>query len=135
MNIGSRGNVFFHETQVSDLCGKHALNNLIQRELFTAPYLNEISRRLSINEAALLLPSTEKTVFGLNGSYDIQVLLIALMEHQYTPIRLLDVDVVQRSIEMSSSAYLVSITGHFYAIRIFMIVWCFFFKLCWSKLK
>ena len=119
INNANQRNVFYHETQVADWCGKHALNNLLQRELFTVQYLNEISARLSLNEAALLLPGTERTIFGINGNYSIEVLINALMEQGYTPNRLLDAQVVQALTEVSAAAYLVSITGHFYSMRRF----------------
>ena len=119
LNNANQRNVFYHETQVADLCGKHALNNLLQRELFTVQYLNEISARLSLNEAAFLLPGTERSIFGINGNYSIEVLINALIGQGYIPNRLLDAQVVQAMTEVSAAAYLVSITGHYYAIRRF----------------
>ena len=115
----------YHETQVGAECGKHALNNLLQRGLFTVQMLNDISRRLSNNERIVLDSSQEPTVFGINGSYHIEVLVVGLIDHHFMPIRLIDMDILQLPAHTLAAAYLVTVPtanvkeGHYYSMRRF----------------
>ncbi|CAF4414215.1 unnamed protein product, partial [Adineta steineri] len=44
----------YHETQEGSLCAQHALNNLLQREYFSAVSLADIARVLDEQERSVL---------------------------------------------------------------------------------
>ena len=117
MNNGRTINVLYHELQVSDQCGKHALNNLVQRELFTVEMLDTISLRLSRIEATLIRPSQTRTVFGIGGSWNMEVLQAALIEQGLTPVNLTYENIVEISTRTSAGGFLISKIGHFYSMR------------------
>lgn len=58
----------------SMLCGQHALNNLLQSSLFTAPDLADIARQLDTLEQAQLDPGTrlrgDEDGMGQSANYD-----------------------------------------------------------------
>ncbi|GAA5833237.1 hypothetical protein JCM9279_001464 [Rhodotorula babjevae] len=66
----------YHETQEagSMLCGQHALNNLLQSSLFTAPDLADIARQLDALEQAQLDPGVrlrgDEDGLGGSANYD-----------------------------------------------------------------
>lgn len=66
--------IYFEEQgRFSLLCGKHALNNLMGKELYTQDRLNGICYQLS---DAFINP--HKHIFG--GEYDVNVMMMALQQ-------------------------------------------------------
>lgn len=63
----------YHERQRLELCALHALNNLLQRPLFTRRHADEICKRLSPGSR---FPH-HRSLLG-TGNYDVNVLMAAL---------------------------------------------------------
>ncbi|CAF1432694.1 unnamed protein product [Adineta steineri] len=69
----------YHETQEGSLCAQHALNNLLQREYFSAVSLADIARVLDEQERSVLgHRSGESENMDDTGFFSIQVLQKAL---------------------------------------------------------
>lgn len=74
--------MIYHEKQVRELCGLHALNNLFQqRDAFTKTELDAICHTLSPDDWI----NPHKSLLGL-GNYDINVIMKALQDRNYSMI-------------------------------------------------
>ncbi|XP_069038556.1 josephin-2 [Lepisosteus oculatus] len=63
----------FHERQRLELCAIHALNNVLQEQVFTKETADEICKRL----APQCVVNPHRSLFG-TGNYDVNVIMAAL---------------------------------------------------------
>ncbi|CAF0965775.1 unnamed protein product [Adineta ricciae] len=123
MNEVERLTGIYHETQEGSLCAQHALNNLLQREYFSAISLADIARAIDEQERSVLgHRSGESENMDDTGFFSIQVLQKAL--------EVFDIELVPyasqqpmaqqaRADPQSVQAYICNLREHWLTIRRF----------------
>ena len=82
--------MIYHERQISQLCGVHAINTLLQGPFFSASDLGAIARELDEEERSLLggTAGTSSENVAEDGNFSIQVLSRALSVFDLTTVSL-----------------------------------------------
>jgi ataxin-3 len=85
-----RFEMIYHERQISQLCGVHALNTLLQGPFFSASDLGAIAQELDAEERSLLggTAGTSSENVAEDGNFSIQVLSRALSVFDLTAVSL-----------------------------------------------
>jgi len=123
MNEIRRLTGIYHETQDGSLCAQHALNNLLQREIFSAISLADIARELDEQENSVLgHRHGESQNMDDTGFFSIQVLQKALevFEIELIPYGSPHPVAQQaRADPQSIQAYICNLREHWFTIRRF----------------
>lgn len=120
----------YHEPQSSALCGRHALNNLLQGPYLDEFYLAEIARELDEKERELMLAEGVDTPDALrymaedsanvddSGNFSISVLREALFRGHGVTINT-EPAIVTTALDNPSAfeAYLLNLQSHWFVIR------------------
>lgn len=107
---------FYFERQVSNLCGLHALNNLLQASIFTKEDLDKTARHLDKEERSLYNVRDRNS--DQSGNYNITVLRMALERRNYI---VNEVTTVMDELIASDDPgmFLITTNNHHYAVRRF----------------
>ena len=82
------GKTIYHENQRANLCGKHALNTIMQGPVFDQKGLNSIAEKLNLKEQALLIDDMDTNPYNNSfGDYSIDVIEEALKIHNFHLLR------------------------------------------------
>lgn len=78
------GKTIYHEIQRANMCGKHALNAIMQGPVFDQKGLNLIAEKLNLKEQALLIDSMDNNPYNNSfGDYSIDVIEEALKNNNF----------------------------------------------------
>lgn len=107
---------FYFERQVSNLCGLHALNNLLQASVFSKEDLDKIAHELDMKERSL--NNVRDRNGDRSGNYNITVLRLALERRNYIVNEVTTV-IDQLIQSYDPGIFLITANNHHYAARRF----------------
>ncbi|GMR56491.1 hypothetical protein PMAYCL1PPCAC_26686 [Pristionchus mayeri] len=115
----------FFEKQVARLCAQHALNMLLQKDLFTAVDLAEIAKRLDSEENAVLdADHKESQNMDDSGFFSVQVIAEALKSFKLELLSILHPDVSKvKENPLVARAFICNRSEHWFVIRKFGKQW------------
>jgi len=114
----------YREKQQALMCGKHAINNLVQKKKATCKQLNKIGKNISNNFGIPVQELVDET----NGLYDISVLETWLIENGYETHTLAPTNFHKMSLRQSSRlmGYIIGDGNHWAVLRKTETVGCYF---------
>ncbi|KAI1723248.1 josephin domain-containing protein [Ditylenchus destructor] len=121
--------IIFFEKQVSRLCAQHALNMLLQGQLYSVDYLADVAKELDDKEKAVLSPEDAANFqshnFDDSGYFSIQVIEVALQRcHGIYLCNIDKPEVFHYKKEPSTGkAYICNLNEHWFTIRKFGSYW------------
>lgn len=119
----------YHERQKDHLCGKHALNNLLQHRAWSRQGLDDIAKELTLAEIDLYEPHKRKDIQQIvacgtgsiknrtaRGDYSVQVLQQASFRSGVCLLAPGDPD-LQGPLALAPSGFLIHRRDHWFAVR------------------
>jgi hypothetical protein len=119
----------YHERQKDHLCGKHALNNLLQHRAWSRQRLDDIAKVLTLAEIDLYEPHKRNDIQQMvacgtgsiknrtaHGDYSVQVLQQALLTSGVSLLAPGDPD-LQGPLALAPSGFLIHLGDHWFAVR------------------
>lgn len=113
----NKENQFYFEKQISNQCGLHALNNLLQFKCFSFEELKSIAKQLDINER--LLYDSNHYNSSNYGDFTLQTLMAALQYRNYKIQSITNIENLLNSNQLHS--LIITKDNHHFALRRFKV--------------